>query len=1136
MAVAEEEKLLRDSSVISFSRLLDFVSRAQTLISELLLLSGRVPSEFRDRRYDAVLFELRYFDSADEFEAKIEGNAELEALEDHLREACSAFMQRFFLLINGIVLYYQELLDFLKDLQEGVHVHATLDKIMENENACQLLTESLTFFGCLLLLLEHFMGGTLREKLLVAHVRCDHCFDTPNLDYICSLCRMHSGSDHPVHPLTSTSVMIFIKKPVDLFARFPFPAQIVETLISYLRHVDLYNQLYHYPDPEHRTTGLGSQGGCLYVLLFFSPQIFHNSFVMREIVDRFFKDSWVVPVQMYFTVDLTDSWDEYEVAKVALHTCLSQAFVHDLSLHHYTKVKNLMFELSSLLSDSKLTKHYVLENSRSLLFLVRDCNVSLRWLLLHRCTSDQKLRDIIFSVGSSDQVEEDTLLLILLKISQLEFEVKYIFNELLERKGVLWQETRCCALDHIEQLTDYCGSRALMWKSRDGNLKEILEKWSSKIRSLDYTDARNASRKLKYVISAFREVEFIHQIEENLEVKRVVIGTRKYLQDMLQIVELDTKMLSTLLVITDAIYAWGYIESFIKRLWQKIETDSSIVLNLHSFFLKFRPLVDVPILRICQNHSEDIQYVKSYYSSEYVACISAMLQIVPIMLFRILNEEMAGMVQSTHVANRIERKDLEVSLKMGKQLVVANAVDRISILAKDLKKWLEKEMRMELSKRFRSKLHSFFLSSRAALEELETEVKTFSIYLRSQLSIMECFQDLIHIEGSRIWEEELTYILKHCVQEECNHLLRRRKKDLGVTHVQLNYLSRAETFMGNLLWQIIQLSNPSRSMYIEPMSGWFNADGQELLGLHFFDVLESCLGPVGIASLDSLVVFLLEEKLEHTLTVLNKLLDTRSLEELNGLDVALGPATSLPLLGLSSYKKMIEIVDTSWEQLVGNLACIGQLQLLRALNSQTLRSICKVEASLLSFAVEGMIDSLAVQSLKGDQVNMNTKMKESFLLELDKQQMLCGFSFPFQTSYITKDAPPFLGRCACVLTMSQLSCYVFDTRLGTLTSRLKSVVFDFSPLVIGLGTFLLQFHPKYMTQYVRYMGQYIRALADATLGTLNEPQKVSVDPTSEVLKSAFWLKYFCKHMKVPKDLLDSCLPPSLVSILQTRDI
>ncbi|KAG6516241.1 hypothetical protein ZIOFF_026694 [Zingiber officinale] len=86
-------------------------------------------------------------------------------------------------------------------------------------------------------------------------------------------------------------------------------------------------------------------------------------------------------------------------------------------------------------------------------------------------------------------------------------------------------------------------------------------------------------------------------------------------------------------------------------------------------------------------------------------------------------------------------------------------------------------------------------------------------------------------------------------------------------------------------------------------------------------------------------------------------------------------------------------------------------------------------------------------------------------------------------------------------------------------------------VVIGLGTFLKQFHPSHATQYIQYMGQYVRITAELAYGVY-DPQILLDDPASEVLKSAFWLMYFCRFMGAPKSLVDSCLPPSLVAMLQ----
>lgn len=220
-------------------------------------------------------------------------------------------------------------------------MHCTLDGVLENNGACQLLVESMVFFGCTILLMDHKIGGLLRERLVVAHLRYQQCFNHPNLERICELCRQHvptQGSSASSGSSVSLSEVISVQRPEDLLGRFPFPEHVVDAVITCLRNADVYDNIRFYPDPQHRTTALSLQGGCLYVMLFYSRDLLHKGLVMREIVDRFFKDNWVVPIFLHFSVDLLVSWDAYKEAKISLVSCLSPASIRDISLHHYTKV------------------------------------------------------------------------------------------------------------------------------------------------------------------------------------------------------------------------------------------------------------------------------------------------------------------------------------------------------------------------------------------------------------------------------------------------------------------------------------------------------------------------------------------------------------------------------------------------------------------------------------------------------------------------------------------------------------------------------------------------------------------------------------------------------------------------------
>lgn len=209
-------------------------------------------------------------------------------------------------------------------------MHCTLDGVLESNCACQLLTESMTLFGCMIFLMEHRIGGLLRERLLVAYLRYERCFNYPNLERICELCRRHlpkTGSSGSPGSSPFGLDIVSVQKPEDLLGRFPFPEPVVDAVITCLRNGDVYNNTRFYPDPQHRTTALSLQGGHL-----------HSGLAMREIVDRFFKDNWVVPIFLHFSVDLFVSWDAYKEAKSSLVPCLSPALIRDHSLHHYGKV------------------------------------------------------------------------------------------------------------------------------------------------------------------------------------------------------------------------------------------------------------------------------------------------------------------------------------------------------------------------------------------------------------------------------------------------------------------------------------------------------------------------------------------------------------------------------------------------------------------------------------------------------------------------------------------------------------------------------------------------------------------------------------------------------------------------------
>ena len=116
------------------------------------------------------------------------------------------FWRDSFFYFDGIVRYYQDLVHYLDDLQEGVYVQSTIESVMENEDGRQLLVEALVFLGVLLLLMEHRLNGGVRERLLVEFFRTKRSSEVSNIDLLCTLCLTFS----PVSASPLSSVTTFV--------------------------------------------------------------------------------------------------------------------------------------------------------------------------------------------------------------------------------------------------------------------------------------------------------------------------------------------------------------------------------------------------------------------------------------------------------------------------------------------------------------------------------------------------------------------------------------------------------------------------------------------------------------------------------------------------------------------------------------------------------------------------------------------------------------------------------------------------------------------------------------------------------------------------------------------------------------
>ena len=68
---------------------------------------------------------------------------------------------------------------------------------------------------------------------------------------------------------------------------------------------------------------------------------------------------------------------------------------------------------------------------------MRECNVTIRWLMLHRTARHRKLPD------SADAAREaEQLLLLLMNTAQLEYKLRQLFTGLLDSKEQMWSSSK----------------------------------------------------------------------------------------------------------------------------------------------------------------------------------------------------------------------------------------------------------------------------------------------------------------------------------------------------------------------------------------------------------------------------------------------------------------------------------------------------------------------------------------------------------------------------------------------------------------------------------------------------------------------------------------------------------------------
>lgn len=471
--------------------------------------------------------------------------------------------------------------------------------------------------------------------------------------------------------------------------RIPINSTYIDIVIGRLRSDDIYGQISTYPLPEHRSTALANQAAMLYVVLFFFPSILNTQTAkMREIVDKYFPDNWIVSIYMGITVNLIDSWEPYKAAKAALSNTLDTANIKEQSMKYGENLKKLIPQTRSVLKEGSLTEEKLMDNVNKVINVLRDCNVTLRWLMLHttptimNCEHNKKCIKIREQVTTDAKYNALELFELFLNTAQFELKVKEMFKHLLAEKDNNWENYKKEGSDRMNELAEvFSGTKPLTRIDKNESLQAWFADIAKQINSLSQENTASA-RKIVQLIQALEEVQEFHQLETHLQVKQFLTDTRRFLHQMIRIINIKEEVLITLQIIGDLSYAWELIESYTNIMQKGIKKEPSLVIKLRATFLKLASALEIPLLRINQAHSEDLESVSKYYSNELVSYVRKVLQIIPQTMFGLLAQIIhLQTAVIKELPTRLEKDKLREYAQLDERFEVAKLTYSISVFS-----------------------------------------------------------------------------------------------------------------------------------------------------------------------------------------------------------------------------------------------------------------------------------------------------------------------------------------------------------------------------------------------------------------------------------------------------------------------
>mmetsp|Transcript_27925 Transcript_27925/g.57947 ORF Transcript_27925/g.57947 Transcript_27925/m.57947 type:complete len:1294 (-) Transcript_27925:92-3973(-) len=1139
------------------------------------------------KKYTPFLFDFSYLHNPEEYEANLsasveanssDGNLNVANLEREFEVNHNSTMEEYHALFHSIHQYQADLNIFADDLNKGFFIQYTVESLLLDNEGRALICEAVWLYGAILILMERLLPGPIRERLIIAYYRfCNRNNDISQIDLLTKLCKSTN-----ISPPKSTTPACFTKNPSHkypmdedkLFHRFPLPVELVRNVIGTLVSDDIYRQSSAFPSIDHRSTRLSRQASMLYVVLFFDPLVLRDEpGKMREIVDKYFHDNWVIHIYAGLTADLSLEWERFPAAKAALDNVLKLENVKRLHIANAKLIGQCMAELRAYLTMGILTDSFVLDNRHDLLNCLRRCNVAVRWRILHRRTSNSVHHGIICATAEKVApdpklegefaVNDTHVVSLLLLSSQLELQLKDIFQQLLSKKESIWIGCRAKASQMMSDLSKYFkGDQTLARVSRHDGLMKWFESMATEINYLEYEGGDHftvTGRKIQLCVQALEEVEQYDLVDRDVQVKSFIHEARSLLLQMARAVGINEDICTDIQFISDLSYASESIKSYVGIIHSRITKDPSNVSLLDGFFLKATSSLDMPVERLKQSNSPDLKKATEYYSSQLVSFVRDVLEVVPVSVFAIL-VQMSDIIERRllPLPLKVEGDKLIAFAQLGERYKLAMMAHEISIFCDGIhemensfvgevevnpRKLLEDGLRKEMVQHISELMNSLLQFDFSADSETTASItKHYGAAMRSMTSLASrlegfqgalcCIEDYTSINSLKIWHSEMSRIINYNVEQEVNKYLLKKVLDSDSKFqskiIPIPRFPRTDNepscinFMGRVLSMLLKVTDAHFTTFSLERSGWFLSDGFEVCGLKTMLTLRKAIGINGLAGLERLLCYRILHELHRFVKFFRTNVSKQAvlLEQLRD---ELFPEWRTPPNAVSIYASGSKKTEMLMLPMLTCFRRVGQAQLLRRMVRFELRRCARSDAKALQQSVAAINASI----LSG-----NDDLKD----DPDSMKKICdlatnvGIGDPMDTVFMATDPLEGLPILLLFFVLFYVPKLTYVQDYASLSKVKGSYPIDGWPVIAGISTLLKQFHSSYAKSFLAYIGQFIRisiqTYAERRQGKKDEVSRLAADLKNSII----FVQQFCDLSNLPSTALHEHVPQYLLEL------